>query len=711
MRFKYSLAYPIIIIISLVAAATLCIGYYLNLYSLQDSIQAREMDRAKSIHHFVEEKISHELQEIVAYSQLFKKDPQLWDGLIAHRVHDDKKPLQQAMDRLSPPLQAMGVNFVLLIDPHNNLLYRTSAYSGEDNTSWIWGLEEALAGTDSLTFGLGPQGWTIMTLVPLIRENKQYGVVILGIYINDYFVRNIAEATLTQISFGNAYQIIASSWPATERRQVDLARITESIVKKQSIFVNNEQLNSSSLYIPLEIVDETICLIINTDTTPITQLLQQKQRQLVSSLLVVLLLTIGLGSGLTWAIVKPLKKLQDRSVEAIKEFSAQDFSLPAWGNELETLSQAVELMLSTIRLHIHQLHLAEAAMRQNESRMRSLYKSIQAGVILQGTDGRILHANQTASDLFAINLNEINGSSSQDPIWQMFWEDGTPVPREEHPAMLTLHTGQPVRNAIRGIFPPGRDKMRWLLINTEPLLDPEAKEVREVTMTFLDITEYKQVEEALKEGKINLQASLKEKEVLLNEVHHRVKNNLQIVISFLNFSRKQTQNQETIDVLNEAQARIHNMAMIHMQLYQTMDFARIDMKSHTQLMVDYLGRIFSHSALIEKQVQGQDISLALNQAIPCSMALVELMTNVFKHAFSPGEKGSLTITLQKVNEKGVRISVKDNGKGIPPDFNVKKLSTLGLELTWGLVEKQLRGQVSIVPGKGTEIVMEFEKTD
>lgn len=711
MRFKHSLAYPIIIIISLVAAVTLCIGYYLNLYSLKDSIQAREMDRAKSIHHFVDDKINHELQEIVAYSQLFKKDPQLWDGLIAHQVHDEKKPLQQAMDRLSPPLQAMGVNFCLLIDPYNNLLYRTSAYSAEDNTSWIWGLEEALAGTDTLTFGVGPQGWTILTLVPLVRENKQYGAVILGIYINDVFARKIAEATLNQISFGNAYQIIASSWPVTERHQLDLARITESIVNKQPIYINNEQSNTSSLYIPLEIVDETICLVVNADTTPVTRLLQQKQRQLVGSLLVVLILTVSLGSGLTIAIVKPLKKLQDRSVEAIKEFSAQDFSLPAWGNELETLSQAVELMLSTIRLHIHQLHLAEAAMRENESRMRSLYKSIQAGVILQGTDGRILHANQVASDLFAINLNEITDSSSQEPIWKMVREDGTPVPREEHPAMITLHTGQPVRNAIRGILPPDRDRMRWLLINTEPLFDPETKEVREVTMTFLDITKHKQVEEALKDGQINLQASLKEKEVLLNEVHHRVKNNLQIVISFLNFSRKQTQNRETIDILNEAQARIHNMAMIHMQLYQTRDFARIDMKSHTQLMVDYLGRIFSHSALIEKKVQGQDIFLALNQAIPCSMALIELLTNVFKHAFSPGEKGCLTITFQKVKEKGVRISVKDDGKGLPPDFKVEKLSTLGLELTWGLVEMQLQGQVFIVPGKGAEIVMEFEKTD
>ena len=113
---------------------------------------------------------------------------------------------------------------------------------------------------------------------------------------------------------------------------------------------------------------------------------------------------------------------------------------------------------------------AEKALRESESRLRSLYETVQAGIILQGADGTILHANQVVCDILGMELGEITGKPH---IWQMVLEDGTPVPASEHPSMITIRTGKPIRNAVRGIFANDSNRIGWFLINTEPILDPE----------------------------------------------------------------------------------------------------------------------------------------------------------------------------------------------------------------------------------------------
>lgn len=216
------------------------------------------------------------------------------------------------------------------------------------------------------------------------------------------------------------------------------------------------------------------------------------------------------------------------------------------------------------------------------------------------------------------------------------------------------------------------------------------------------------VEAALRASEADLRKSLEEKEALLNEVHHRVKNNLQLVSSFLNLSKNQTKNKETITILQEAQSRIHSMAMIHMQLYQNQNFTRIDMMQHAQVLFDHLVRSFRGTIFIEREIVGESVYLSLKQAIPCSTVLMELMLNACKHAGNLGGKLHLTITFHKMNAQRVRISVKDDGKGLAPNFDWHKLTTTGLEIARDLVEKQLQGRMYHLPGQGAEIVMEFD---
>jgi len=147
---------------------------------------------------------------------------------------------------------------------------------------------------------------------------------------------------------------------------------------------------------------------------------------------------------------------------------------------------------------ITELKNAEDEKRATLERYRRLYESVKAGVILQRADGVIEHINDFAADLFRMDKDGLTGRTSSDPVWQMVLEDGTPVPGDEHPSMVTFRTGRPMRDEVRGVFAGDPAKTRWLLINTEPVPDPSGEFVAEVLVTFIDITDRKRAETELK---------------------------------------------------------------------------------------------------------------------------------------------------------------------------------------------------------------------
>ena len=223
MRFKYSILYLILSIMIIVGCGTLLIGYYLNLDTLRTTLEEREASRAYEIYNWVNTDIKHSIRDISALAQILKQDPNLLNGLRQYQLQGEIKPLQKTMNNLYITLPQMDVEFFMVTDQRGKIVYQVSTQFHGDDASWVWGMEEALAGRGSLSAGLSPLGWTILTLTPISQGSKQYGVLIMGIPLNDAFARKIAEATRTQISFSSAYQILASSWPAEKERYVDLS--------------------------------------------------------------------------------------------------------------------------------------------------------------------------------------------------------------------------------------------------------------------------------------------------------------------------------------------------------------------------------------------------------------------------------------------------------------------------------------------------------
>jgi|GEM_PF-4424655 len=227
----------------------------------------------------------------------------------------------------------------------------------------------------------------------------------------------------------------------------------------------------------------------------------------------------------------------------------------------------------------------------------------------------------------------------------------------------------------------------------------ETRELGEVLNSMLvslqsEISERKQAEKTLRKA-------LREKEVLLREVHHRVKNNMAVVVSMLNMQAKRVDDDNIISALEESRNRISAMSLIHETLYIADNLAEIPIH-------DYITNVYRalHQTMmqvpggVKLELSGDSISLSVEQAVPCGLVLNELITNTFKYGFPDGGPGKITIQTQIINEQWVHLKYMDDGKGLPETFNPDVQKTLGMKIVKLLVENQLNGEFSWESYKG-----------
>ena len=209
------------------------------------------------------------------------------------------------------------------------------------------------------------------------------------------------------------------------------------------------------------------------------------------------------------------------------------------------------------------------------------------------------------------------------------------------------------------------------------------------------------------EGRIR--TSLREKEVLLKEIHHRVKNNLQIISSLLNLQTGQIEDERAEALFRESQDRIRSMALIHERLYQSEDLARVDFAEYIRSLVGYLVRSYSAEAgSVRVETEVDDVSLGIDSAIPCGLIVNELVSNALKYAFPEGREGRIYVQLREARDGGYRLVVSDDGVGFPEGLDFRMTESLGLQLVTTLLD-QLEGRIELDSCKGTRFTMTFEK--
>jgi PAS domain S-box-containing protein len=209
------------------------------------------------------------------------------------------------------------------------------------------------------------------------------------------------------------------------------------------------------------------------------------------------------------------------------------------------------------------------------------------------------------------------------------------------------------------------------------------------------------VEEQIKE-------SLTEKEVLLKEIHHRVKNNMQIISSLLRLQSRDVTEKKYIDMFTDSQNRITSMSLIHEKLYQSKGLAKIDFDDYIRDLANGLFQSYGANGNIKLIIDIRDVSLGIDSAIPCGLVVNELVTNSLKHAFPDGRRGEVLISLHSTPENMIELIVRDNGVSIPANIDIRKTESLGLHLVTILVENQLHGEINLNRSKGTEFLVKFK---
>lgn len=212
-----------------------------------------------------------------------------------------------------------------------------------------------------------------------------------------------------------------------------------------------------------------------------------------------------------------------------------------------------------------------------------------------------------------------------------------------------------------------------------------------------------------KESEIRIRESLHEKETLLREIHHRVKNNLQIVSSLLNIQMHSIQSPELVDIIKGIQGRIFSMALVHEKLYHYKNFSRINFREYLVDLTAEVKSIFCDPLISGGIVINMDLadeSLPIERAIPCGLIMNELIINAFKHAFKDNGGGIINISFRKMDDGGFLMSVSDNGRGLPENFSFSTSDSMGMIIVRELVN-QLNGTVSISNSSGTSVEVVF----
>jgi PAS domain S-box-containing protein len=223
-----------------------------------------------------------------------------------------------------------------------------------------------------------------------------------------------------------------------------------------------------------------------------------------------------------------------------------------------------------------------------------------------------------------------------------------------------------------------------------------------VLSAIVDITERQIAHEKLR-------TALNEKEVLLKEVYHRVKNNLQVVSSLINLQAKNVQNQVTADLLKQSADRIKSMALLHEKLYQSKDLAKIDFNAYIHSLVDHL--LFGSGNDVSKikvNMAVENVYLDVDTSIPCGLIINELLSNALKHAFPDNRTGKIDIDF-KMEQDEYNLVITDDGIGFPPGLDFKKTKSLGLQLVVTLTN-QLLGEISLAQTQGSTFSIRFKSS-
>jgi len=332
-----------------------------------------------------------------------------------------------------------------------------------------------------------------------------------------------------------------------------------------------------------------------------------------------------------------------------------------------------------------------------EDSFRRVVEWAPSAMVMIDGKGTMVLVNAQTEQMFNYDRQDLIGQSVEILVPERF--------RQHHQAFRAGYFNDPQPRPM-GV---GRDLAGCRADGSEfPIeigLNPIATEAGVMVLaSIIDITERRRAQQRLEDA-------LLEKTVLLNEVHHRVKNNLQVVTSLLNLQADFAEDPRLRAILAESCGRVKAMALTHQLLYERKDFSRLDLGDYLDRLVQSIRSSYRGTGErigLRLEPPHENVHLDLERAVPCGLLINELVTNSFKHAFKDERSGEIIIEIHEEADDQICLSVADNGCGLPPETELPRSSSLGLQLVQLFVE-QLHGTLSIEREGGTRISIRFPK--
>ncbi len=338
--------------------------------------------------------------------------------------------------------------------------------------------------------------------------------------------------------------------------------------------------------------------------------------------------------------------------------------------------------------------LSEARLQENFNLLQAITEGTNDAVFAKDINGRYIMINQAGCRLLGKDKAEIIGRRDADLSSSDY------VRLVEQVDLEVMHTLEVKTFETTSQLPTGE---RHLIMSKAAYLDAQGKAIGVVGVAH-DITERKRAEEKVRH-------SLTEKEILLKEVYHRVKNNMQIVASLLALQARNLHDPQAKQALEDSSNRVKSMALIHEKLYRSKDLANVDFGDYLKNLADHL--LIVHQAYannISIKTQAANLFLAIDIAIPCGLIINELVINAMKHAFPQGRAGEIVVSAEALEGGKVMLVVNDNGIGLPENLDFTRSKSLGLQLV-NTLTGQLLGKVSAERNDGTRFVVRFPELD
>lgn len=334
----------------------------------------------------------------------------------------------------------------------------------------------------------------------------------------------------------------------------------------------------------------------------------------------------------------------------------------------------------------------EAELRHSELRYQALTEISPVGIFRDNAEGDTTYVNERYSEISGQKAEESLGKGWLNAIHP---DDRKRISKEWRDA---VRKNENSKSEYRFLKPD--QSVSWVIGQAVPEKDENGR-ILSYVGTITDITDRKLAEE-------QIQKDLQEKEALLKEVHHRVKNNMQVIISLFNLKLKYVQNDEAKAILAESQNSIRSMSLVHNILYQTKDFSKIDMEEYLRHLIPNLYKSYhAHAGHVQLKSNVHHYSFSLEMAIPCGLIINELVSNAFKHAFPQDSKGEINVDLNLADQVYTLI-IRDNGIGLPQEIDIHNPTSFGLLMSKALIE-QLNGSCEVERDHGTKYTITFKE--